>query len=336
VITLQKTTPDNPLDVLTVGEAMALFVANTPRPLSEVDQFSRTMAGAELNVAIGLSRLGWRVGYVSRVGKDMLGDYLLSALAQERIDLRHVQVDCQHPTGLMFKSRAASGEDPKTQYFRKGSAASHMGPGDLPANAFEGVRQLHITGISVALSDSMRELVQHMVRCARSAGAQISFDPNLRPQLWSSEKLMVDTLNAFAAQSDLVMPGLTEGQLLSGHKSPRDIASYYLDQGVKQVVIKLGPSGAYMANSTEQCAVPGFQVPCVVDTVGAGDGFAVGVISALLEGLSLQEAALRGNAIGARVVQFPGDSDGLPNQEELAAALAGSRLASAGQWSLAE
>jgi 2-dehydro-3-deoxygluconokinase len=62
----------------------------------------------------------------------------------------------------------------------------------------------------------------------------------------------------------------------------------------------------------------------------------VGVISALLEGLSLQEAALRGNAIGARVVQFPGDSDGLPNQEELAAALAGSRLASAGQWSLAE
>ena len=58
-------------------------------------------------------------------------------------------------------------------------------------------------------------------------------------------------------------------------------------------------------------------MPKVVDTVGAGDGFAVGVISALLEGLSLQEAAARGNAIGARVVQFPGDSDGLPNRAQL-------------------
>jgi 2-dehydro-3-deoxygluconokinase len=91
-----------------------------------------------------------------------------------------------------------------------------------------------------------------------------------------------------------------------------------------------------MANSTEQCVVHGFQVPCVVDTVGAGDGFAVGVISALMDGLSLQEAALRGNAIGAQVVQFPGDRDGLSNHEELAAALTGSRLALACQRSLTE
>lgn len=315
----------NPLDVLTVGEAMALFVAQTPGPLADVGQFSRSSAGAELNVAMGLSRLGLRVGYVSRVGQDMLGEFLLSTLDREGIVRRHVQVDPEHATGLMFKSLEASGQDPRTQYFRKGSAASHMGPGDLSSTAFEGVRQLHLTGISVALSDSVRELVQHMVQCARSAGVPISFDPNLRPQLWSSEQAMVSTLNTFAAQCDLVMPGLAEGQLLSGHSDPHDIASHYLDRGAKQVVIKLGPAGAYIASHTERAVVPGFQVPRVVDTVGAGDGFAVGVISALMEGLCLQDAAERGNAIGARVVQHPGDSDGLPNREELATALTGPR-----------
>jgi 2-dehydro-3-deoxygluconokinase len=84
------------------------------------------------------------------------------------------------------------------------------------------------------------------------------------------------------------------------------------------VVIKLGPQGAYVADRAGRATVPGFQVPRVVDTVGAGDGFAVGVLSGLLDGLNLVDAALRGNAIGARVVQYVGDSEGLPNTNELA------------------
>ena len=313
-------------EVLTVGEAIALFIANQPGALSEVAQFTRTIAGAEVNVAIGLRRLGWRVGYISRVGRDMLGDYLQSELGREQIDLRYFKADPNYPTGLMFKSREVSGADAKTQYFRKGSAASYMGPEDLPANAFAGVRHLHITGISVALSDSVLALVQAMVSAARSAGVPISFDPNLRPTLWSSEAQMIRTVNAIAAQSDLILPGLAEGQLLSGRQSVSDVASFFLEQGAKKVVIKLGPSGAYVAGPTGGQIVSGFQVPAVVDTVGAGDGFAVGVISGLLDGLDLAEAALRGNAIGARVVQFPGDSDGLPHREQLAIALRGPRL----------
>lgn len=319
--TLQPPVSVPPLDVLTVGEAMALFAARTTGPLKDVEHFSRAVAGAELNVAIGLSRLGLRVGYVSRVGNDMLGEYLLSAMAHEGVDRRYVQVDPLHPTGLMFKSLEESGKDPRTQYFRKGSAASHMGLEDMPIDAFQTVRQLHITGISAALSGSMRELVQHMVRQARAAGVSVSFDPNLRPQLWESEAVMVSTLNMLASQCDLVMPGLAEGRLLTGFDKPQDIASFYLGQGARQVVVKLGPPGAYFADHAERGTVSGFQVRQVVDTVGAGDGFAVGVLSALLDGLNLQDAALRGNAIGARVVQYPGDNDGLPTRPELALAL---------------
>ena len=300
---------------------MALLVAQTPGPLAAVEHFSRTSAGAELNVATGLARLGWRVGYISRVGQDPFGDYLLGTLDREGIDRRQVRVDARHPTGFMLKSCEPDGRDPQIAYFRQGSAASHLGPDDAPADGLLGVRWLHLTGISVALSDSVRALVQALVQQARAAGVAVSFDPNLRPRLWASQSAMVAGLNAWAAQADLVMPGLAEGQLLTGQTTPQDIAAWYLDHGARQVVIKLGPQGAYAADAKGGATVVGFQVPRVVDTVGAGDGFAVGVLSALLDGQSLADAALRGNAIGARVVQFVGDSEGLPNVEQLAVAL---------------
>ena len=314
------------MDVLTVGEAMALLVADTPGPLASVEKFTRTSAGAELNVAVGLSRLGLKVAYVSRVGNDAFGQFLRHTMQAEGIDPQHVQVDAQHPTGFMLKSCELNGDDPKIEYFRKGSAASHMGIQDSPVEVFAKVRRLHVTGISPALSDSVRELVLHMVAQARAAGVAVSFDPNLRPRLWPSQVFMVQCLNAIAAQSDLVLPGLSEGQLLTGQDTPQDIAAYYLDHGAQQVVIKLGPQGAYFASHAQQGLVPGFQVERVVDTVGAGDGFAVGVISALLDGESLAQAALRGNAIGARVVQFRGDCEGLPNRMQLAEQLQHARV----------
>jgi 2-dehydro-3-deoxygluconokinase len=113
------------------------------------------------------------------------------------------------------------------------------------------------------------------------------------------------------------VPGLAERGLLAGRDSPRGIADFYLERGARGVVVKLGPAGSYFATPGESGQVAGIAVERVVDTVGAGDGFAVGVVSALLEGLDFAAAAARGNAIGARVVQFPGDCDGLPTRDEL-------------------
>ena len=309
------------LDVVTIGEPMVLFAAQKPGPLEEVDAFVRSIAGAELNVAIGLSRLGLRVGYVSRVGRDSFGRHLLAAMDREGIDRRHVALDDAHPTGFMLKSRAGDGDDPSIEYFRRGSAASHLSPADNPVAYCAQSRHLHLTGISAAISKSARDLVFQMAAEARAAGRSVSFDPNLRPSLWPSQAVMVDCLNRLAASSNWVMPGLAEGRLLTGHESPEAIADFYLERGAELAVIKLGPQGAFFAGATDRGTMAGVPMTKVVDTVGAGDGFAVGVISALLEGLSFADAVARGNAIGARVVQFPGDSDGLPNREQLAAAL---------------
>ena len=303
------------LDVITVGEPMVQFAALQPGALHEVETFTRITAGAELNVAIGLSRLGLRVGYVTRLGRDSFGRFLEASLERDGVDRRHVVIDADHPTGFMLKSLASDGSDPQTEYFRRGSAASHLRVTDIPRDA--AARHLHLTGICVAISTSARELVFDMAGEARAAGRSVSFDPNLRPSLWPSQQAMIECLNRLAALSDWVMPGLAEGRLLTGCDSPEAIAAFYLERGARCVTIKLGPQGAYFAGPQVSGYVPGVAVPKVVDTVGAGDGFAVGVISGLLEGLALADAVARGNAIGARVVQFPGDCDGLPDRAQL-------------------
>ena len=229
------------LDVLTVGEAMVLFAAQQPGPLDAVQSFSRSTAGADLNVAIGLCRLGLRVGYISRVGNDSFGRHIASALDLEGIDRRHVAVDAKRPTGFMLKSRALDGSDPQIEYYRAGSAASCLGVADNPRAYCASSRHLHLTGVCAAISESARELVFELAAEARAAGRSVSFDPNLRPRLWPSQQSMIDCLNRMASLSDWVMPGLEEGRLLAGRDSPQAVADFYLERGASRVIVKLGP-----------------------------------------------------------------------------------------------
>lgn len=306
-------------EILAFGEAMTLFVAETAGELADVERFQRRIAGADTNVAIGLARLGFHVGWLSRVGADSFGTYIQRTLEAEGLDCRHLQRDPAHPTGLVFKARAARGEDPHVEYVRRGSAASHLCPADAARVDFGAARHLHATGIPPALSTSARELSEHMLDNARHAGASISFDPNLRPTLWQSEREMCETINALAAKADWVLPGLAEGRRLTGLESAHDIAGFYLDRGAQAVIIKLGPQGSYYRSQAENFTMEGFRVSEVVDTVGAGDGFAVGVVSALLDGLTPRAAVRRGNLIGAQAVQVLGDMEGLPSREKLTA-----------------
>jgi 2-dehydro-3-deoxygluconokinase len=306
-----------PIDVLTYGEAMALFVADDAGPLAAVGHFTKRIAGADLNVAIGLSRLGFRVGYISRVGTDSFGQYVLDTLAGEGIDASHVSIDTRYPTGFQLKSKETDGRDPSVEYFRKGSAASHLSLDDFDAEYVGAARHLHLTGVAPAISGSSRELGFRLAQAMRAAGKTISFDPNLRPTLWSSREAMAASLNALAELSDWVLPGVGEGLALTGYEAPEDIARFYLDLGVRGVVVKLGAQGAYFRTADASGYVAAQPVANVVDTVGAGDGFAVGVVSALLEGRDLPSAVARGNRIGALAIQVIGDSEGLPTRAEL-------------------
>lgn len=309
----------NALDVITIGEAMAMFVATEPGELAEADAFIKRIAGAELNVATGLARLGLNVSWVSRVGSDSFGRFVLSSLKKENINSESVTVDARYPTGFQLKSRAENGTDPIVEYFRKGSAASHLSCDDFDAATFTRARHLHLSGVAAALSASAYDLLDHAASTMKAQGKTISFDPNLRPVLWKSEAEMVEKLNRLAFQADWVLPGLKEAAILTGQSTPEAMADFYLERGVKAVVIKTGADGAWFKTAAgEQGAVAAVRVDNVVDTVGAGDGFAVGVISALLEGKTFAQAVARGNKIGSLAIQVPGDSEGLPTRAQLA------------------
>ncbi|MFM2068316.1 MAG: hypothetical protein RLZZ584_3225 [Pseudomonadota bacterium] len=312
------------LDVVTFGEAMMLLVADRPGPLEAAASFLKRTAGAETNVAIGLARLGLRVGWVSRLGGDSMARYLLATLRGEGIDCSHVVCDPAQRTGLQFKGRVAGGGDPEVEYHRKGSAASQCQPGEIDLPWLTAARHLHATGVFAALSPSCHETALRSLALMRSAGRSISFDPNLRPTLWASPAAMRTAINHLAAQADWVLPGIEEGRFLTGLDSAEAIAAWYRARGAQLVVVKLGPEGAYYSSALgggEQTGhVPGFPVAQVVDTVGAGDGFAVGVISALLAGRPVAEAVRRGCWIGARAVQVLGDTEGLPTRAQLSEA----------------
>ncbi len=205
------------------------------------------------------------------------------------------------------------------EYFRKGSAASHLSTADFDRDYFAGARHLHLSGVAAALSAESLELCHFAAAEMRALGKTISFDPNLRPVLWSSRELMIEQLNKLACAADWVLPGLKEGQILTGQSTAEGIADFYLERGVQAVIIKTGPEGAWFKTAAgDQAAVPAVKVTNVVDTVGAGDGFAVGTLSALLEGKTLIQAVQRGNKIGSLAIQAIGDSEGLPTRAALA------------------
>ena len=125
------TTPAPAFDVATFGEAMLLLVADRPGPSEQAECFYKRTAGAETNVAIGLARLGLKVGWASRLGADSMGRYLLAEMQREGIDCSRVACDPRARTGFQFKGRVTDGSDPPVEYHRQGSAASLMGPQDV-------------------------------------------------------------------------------------------------------------------------------------------------------------------------------------------------------------
>lgn len=302
--------------LLLAGEPMGLLIAQSEGSLDSVSGYSLAVAGAEFNVATGTARLGHYVSYLTKLGDDPFGKLITRTLLNNKIDDANVLFTKERTTGFMLKSKVSTG-DPEIFYFRKGSAASTLSEEDVRNIDFSNFSHLHLTGIFPALTDATRSAMMALIQKAREANLFISFDPNLRPQLWPSQYVMIRTLNELATYADLVLPGLGEGKVLCRSEDPVGICDFYQKLGVKTVVTKLGPKGAFVREGKKEFTVPGFKIDKVIDTVGAGDGFACGVITGLMEDLSMEKAVERACAIGAIQCTFVGDNEGLPNPEQL-------------------
>ncbi len=296
---------------------MALLIADTTGKLEDVEHFTRSMSGAEVNVAIGLSRLGHEVEYITKLGDDPFGHYIENKLKSNGIGTSFVMYDDVYKTGIQLKNRVTDGSDPYAPYYRKGSAASHISIEDIDKINLDDVDLIHITGIPPALSETARAATFHLAKKAKEKGIFITFDPNLRPNLWKSTEEMKTVINELSSYSNLILPGIVECKILLDTEDKEKICEIYHNKGIDFVVIKNGSNGAYVSYKNDIKVVDGFKVDKVVDTVGAGDGFAVGVISGYLEKLDIYDCAKRGNAIGAIQVMNIGDNEGLPTPTEL-------------------
>jgi 2-dehydro-3-deoxygluconokinase len=312
-------------ELLTIGEPLVVFTStDVDAGLDGSVHFDKSLGGAELNVMIGASRLGHSTEYVTQVGNDAFGQFVVDEIAAHKVGNDFVYRSADFPTGVYFKELVSEG-DPQVTYYRKGSAAANMSKDQIDGLDLSDVKIGHLTGIFPALSADSLEIFEYLIEKLHAANVQVTFDPNLRPSLWASTEVMVETLNRLAAKADVVLPGDGEGMTLCGSKDPETIADFYLNQSDRThtVIVKTGAAGAFIkVKSGQTYTVPGFIIDQVVDTVGAGDGFALGTVTGLLEGLAIDKAVERGCAVGARQVTFAGDNAGYPTRDELEAFMA--------------
>lgn len=303
------------MDIVGIGETMVLFTPEANGPIRCARKYSSRCAGAESNTLIGLARLGHKTGWISKIGNDDLGEFIISTIRGEGVDTSMVMRDSSAPTGIFFKG-VMNEKDTRMYYYRKGSAASKMTCDDIDKQYISQAKYLYITGITPALSQSCYDSIFYAVKIAKENGVKVVFDPNIRYKLWNGD-FARETILKLASISDIVLPGLSEGKFIFGDKEYKSIAKDFIKNGCSQVIIKLGAKGAYYLSNNDSGLVPGIKVSSVVDTVGAGDGFAAGVLSGLLDGQSLREAVSRGCAIGSIVTTVNGDIEGLPDRATL-------------------
>ncbi|ASK67124.1 ribokinase [Brachybacterium avium] len=307
--------------MVTLGETMALMHSGTIGSLAHLPSVELAIGGAESNLAIGLSRLGVPTAWVGRVGDDPLGMRVVREIRGEGVEV-HCAVDPQRPTGLMIKSRP-TGATTRVDYYRSGSAASAIAPADLPEQLIERAELLHISGITPLLSASAHATVLTAVRRAVATGATVSLDVNHRSRLGSRDHL-AELLGEILEHVDILIGGPEELALLAPEidaSAPSELLEALTRPG-RQVVAKLGPDGAAALAEGRLHEAAGHVVD-VVDTVGAGDAFVAGYLSAHLEGLGVPQQLERANACGALACTVPGDWEGAPRPHELAALLAG-------------
>ena len=211
--------------VITLGETMALMDQQGIGDLFHSPSFTLSIGGAESNVAIALARLGIPVRWIGRVGADGFGALIARELRAEGVDARIIEDDAA-ATGLMVKERG-TGELIRVRYYRDGSAGSRLRSRDLAASDLAGAGILHVTGITVAVSDSARLAVRAAIDAARVAGVAVSFDVNYRSRLWRDRDAAA-ILTEFARLADVLFVSSEEAGLLAPgiYRRPRGRSNF--------------------------------------------------------------------------------------------------------------
>ncbi|MFX1565814.1 MAG: carbohydrate kinase family protein [Promethearchaeota archaeon] len=307
--------------VACLGEALIDFIAEETGMLNAVHSFHKYPGGAPANVAVGLARLNVATGFIGKIGSDTFGNFLIAQFEKNGVNTDGITQTSEAPTALAFVSRSARG-DRDFLFYRNPCADILLKKADIPKNWLQNIRYLHVGGVSLTRQPS-RDATLYAVKIAHKNGASITFDPNLRLNLWQKGiRECQTTIRELLTYTDIFLPSEEELTLLMGSKDLDKAVLRAHESGPSTVCVKRGPHGSYVSHRTP-CGENQefFQSPYpvqVVDTTGAGDGYDAGLLAGLVNQLPLQEAVLWGTAVASLVITKMGAMTALPTKAELA------------------
>lgn len=288
-------------DIVSIGECFVEFFSYD-RLHADAD-LHMTYSGDTYNVLSMATRLGSSCGYVSKVSDDPLGDYLLQSWSNDGIDTTHV-TQTRGFNAFEFSSSQPPGEGTKVLY-RKGAVASTMSIADLERDYITAAKVLHVSGITQGISDSCRELVMEAVKIAHDSGVTISYDTNLRLNMWSVEEARC-AMYEVLPYIDIITPSFPhEPRALIGRDTEREVIDHFLDQGVNTVALKCGDEGAWVGTRDRMAQVAAVAPDGILHTSGAGDTFVGGLLHCISEGMDPFEGTKWGVACAGLKVGGP-------------------------------
>lgn len=310
------------VDVITLGELLIDFVSTESGiSLIEAPAFQKAAGGAPANVAVGLARLGVSSGFVGKVGNDDFGRFLAQTLAQNGVDIAALRFSDEARTMLAFVSLRADGER-DFMFYRHPSADMLLRPEEIDLDYIGAAKLLHYGSISL-IGEPSRSATLEAVEGAEARGLLISYDPNLRLNLWpSAEAARQGMLGAwhFAHVAKVSREELT---FLSGESDLIAAARALWHERLRLLVITGGREGCWYVTSQAHGHVPGYRVQ-TVDTTGAGDGFVAGLLAGLLENgrawedpKELEQVLRFANATGALTTTQRGAIPALPSRDQV-------------------
>jgi sugar/nucleoside kinase (ribokinase family) len=300
--------------VCVIGELLLEFLpASDSVVLSSHGQMVKSPSGAAGIFACAAAALGGNAGLIGRVGDDAFSRFVLDEVEAHGVDVSQVGVVGGRQIGLAFVEEVAGRRN--FIYYRRDSAGSTLSGADIDPGYIRSSAAIHFPAMLLWLSQSMREACLQAIALAKAYGVLVSIDPNIRPELGDPGDNGL--LRRVLSQADVLTPNIEEACRISGTDNPGAALSRLLAMGPSVVAITRGAGGALLGSATERVELPGIAVNAV-DTVGAGDTFAAGLLVALLEGMEIREAGRFANSAAAlKASRLGAIGRGLPERAEV-------------------
>lgn len=275
--------------------------------------------GAPANVAVGVARLGGNSGFIGRVGDDPFGRFMRHTLQQEQVDISHMRLDGQHRTSTVVVDLDDQGERHFTFMVRP-SADLYLEEEDLPA--FAANQWLHVCSIALSAEPSRSTTFAAMEKI-KVAGGRVSFDPNIRLDLWQDQNQLHTCLDRALRLADVVKLSEEELILISGSNDIAQGIAIITERYQPELLLvtqgKAGVTAAFQQQFTHFSAKPVVSV----DTTGAGDAFVAGLLASLAaNGMpadinALEPTLTLAQTCGALATLAKGAMTALPYQRDL-------------------